>query len=990
MSDIEVSKLAEMVKAPVDVLMRQLKRAGIEVGSPDDKITDAQKLMLLERMRSGEGAGDDAPVTGGKKITLKSRGGDGAGAGSRKSGVEVRRKKTLSLRKDSAAAPGHSDPEADARAEELARQAERDRAERERLIQKAEQERRELEASRLRGGDVKAAAAETAPPVADTTPDTVAEAASSEPVAADTASEQAKAPEVPARKEAPEVAATEAAAEQDSAATATAKPNVADDKPASSGESGPAVAAAGTKADTPPAAEKPAAAKVAKPEVKKEVAKPEATPAQRRQAVANAARQEAAAALKRRPSRTARLKAEAAAAAAAAPPEKKAVAGAAKPAPKTEQAAKADTPAKTDAPAKTAVTRKEKKKIRTRERENPRGNVRGGGGRRGKKEVRVDRGEVKHGFEKPTAPVVREIEVPATIVVSDLAQKLAIRATDIIKVMMKMGMMVTINQSIDQETAMLVAEELGHVARPMQEMDDEAILASVLGQAKEFEKNTRPPVVTIMGHVDHGKTSLLDYIRESRVASGEAGGITQHIGAYHVDTDRGTVSFLDTPGHAAFTKMRARGAQVTDIVILIVAADDGVMPQTKEAIQHAKAAGVPMIVAINKMDKPEADAERVLNELSQNEVLTEDWGGDVPVVRVSAKTGQGIDELLETILLVAEVQELTAAVDAPATGTVIEASIERGRGVVATVLVREGTLHKGDILLCGTEYGRVRALFDERGRPVKEAGPSIPVSVLGLSSAPEAGDEAFVVSDERKAREVADLRREKQRDSRFAEQHSAKLDNMFNQMESGDKQQINLLVKGDVQGSVEAIRSELSKLSTDEIEVRIISSGVGGMNGSDIDLAAASKAIVVAFNVRADATARKSAQENDVEIRYYSIIYDVINDIRDAMSGMLSPETKEVFTGLAEVKDVFKSSEFGQVAGCLVVEGAVRKGNPIRVLRDNVVIYEGELESLRRHRDDVKEVNVGTECGIAVKNYNDVQAGDQIEVFEYIEVARKI
>ncbi|MFM2319569.1 MAG: translation initiation factor, partial [Pseudomonadota bacterium] len=535
-----------------------------------------------------------------------------------------------------------------------------------------------------------------------------------------------------------------------------------------------------------------------------------------------------------------------------------------------------------------------------------------------------------------------------------------------------------------------VAEELGHKATPMQVMDDEAILASVLGDNSDVALETRPPVVTIMGHVDHGKTSLLDYIRKTRVASGEAGGITQHIGAYHVDTSRGTVTFLDTPGHAAFTKMRARGAQVTDIVVLIVAADDGVMPQTKEAIQHAKEANVPMVVAINKIDKPQADVDRVLNDLSQVGVLTEEWGGDVPVVRVSAKTGVGIDELLETILLVAEVQELTAPVDVPAKGTVIEASIERGRGAVATVLIREGTLRKGDILLCGTQYGRVRALFDENGRSVKEAGPSIPVAVVGLSSAPEAGDEAFVVSDERKAREIAELRQEKLRDSRFAAQNSAKLDNMFSQMQTGARAQINLLVKADVQGSVEAIRSELLKLSTDEVEVRIISSGIGGLNESDMDLAAASKAIVVAFNVRADAGARRLAQDNDVEIRYYSIIYDVINDVRAAMSGMLSPETREVFLGLAEVRNVFRASGFGQVAGCLVVEGVVRRGNPIRVLRDNVVIYEGELESLRRHRDDVKEVQVGTECGIAVKDYNDVRVGDQIEVFEHVQVARSI
>lgn len=961
MSEIEVSELARMVKAPVDVLMRQLKRAGIEVSSPEDKITDAQKLMLLEGMREGS---DDAPVTGGKKITLKGRGTAGS---AKKPGIEVRRKKTLGLRKDSAAA-APVDVEAEARADELARQAEEDRLKRESLIQKAEQGRRELEASRLRGNK------------GVSEPEKPAGTPVSEPVT----------PEIPEAVDAPAEKMTEAVTEAPAEPAQKAAPPPVEKVETAARPEPEAPKSEPSKVAAPAPAEAAKPAKAAKP------APAEMTAKQRHEAVIAAARKDASSALKRRPSR-AKLKAEEAAkaakAAAAKPAEKK-VSPASQSVTATAKPAAAPAKAGETADNPGTVTRKDKKKIRTRERENPRenprGNVRGGGNRRGKKEIKVDRGEVKHGFEMPTAPVVYEIEVPATIVVTELAQKLAIRATDIIKAMMKMGLMVTINQTIDQETAMLVTEELGHIARPEQEMDDEALLAGVLGPAKDFAETVRPPVVTIMGHVDHGKTSLLDYIRETRVASGEAGGITQHIGAYHVETDQGTISFLDTPGHAAFSQMRERGAQVTDIIILIVAADDGVKPQTKEAIQHAKAAGVPMIVAINKMDKPEADADRVLNELSQNDVLTEDWGGDVPVARISAKTGDGIDALLETILLVAEVQELKAAVDAPAKGTVIEASIERGRGVVATVLVREGTLRKGDILLCGTEYGRVRALFDELGRPVKEAGPSIPVSVLGLSSAPEAGDEAFVVSDERKAREVADVRREKQRDTRFAAQQSTKLDNMFNQMESPDKQQINLLVKGDVQGSVEAIRSELAKLSTDEIEVRIIASGVGGMNGSDIDLAAASKAIVIAFNVRADGTARKNAQENDVEIRYYSIIYDVINDVRDAMSGMLSPETKEVFTGLAEVKDVFKSSEFGQVAGCLVVEGAVRRGHPIRVLRDNVVIYEGELESLRRHRDDVKEVNVGTECGIAVKNYNDVQAGDQIEVFEYIEVARKI
>ncbi|HPY39249.1 MAG TPA: translation initiation factor IF-2 [Thiolinea sp.] len=938
MSDIQVKALAAMVKAPVDVLMRQLKRAGIEVNSPEDKITDAQKLMLLERIKNEASGGKTETVdnrnAGAGKITLKRATPNGAGGNDRKpQGVEVRRKKTIGLRNSEADA--QADRAAEQRAETLARQAETDRRTREAMLEKAERERRELELQRMRRQ--KEVALQAQQPAAVQTPTAIpAVEQKTEQFANSTVQNELTTPVEPLVIPTLKTEQTFGAVEPEY------------------------LSVEATTVDTVSADGKDAA---------------NVSGLEQRQIVVDAARQEASDALKRRPSR--------------AKPKQSL-------APKHVIGIEDEEPAKVlpglvdteDSDAK----RGEKKKVKTRGRENERGNapiIQHKGNKR-KPGGRAPEREVKHGFEKPTAPVIREIEIPSSIIVSDLAQKLAIRATDIIKSMMKMGMMVTINQAIDQETAILVAEELGHKATPMQVMDDEAILASVLGDNSDVEVEARPPVVTIMGHVDHGKTSLLDYIRKTRVASGEAGGITQHIGAYHVETSRGTVTFLDTPGHAAFTKMRARGAQVTDIVVLIVAADDGVMPQTKEAIQHAKEAGVPMVVAINKIDKPQADIDRVLNDLSQVNVLTEEWGGDVPVVRVSAKTGVGIDDLLETILLVAEVQELKAPVDVPAKGTVIEASIERGRGAVATVLIREGTLRKGDILLCGTQYGRVRALFDENGRSVKEAGPSIPVAVVGLSSAPEAGDEAFVVSDERKAREIAELRQEKLRDSRFAAQNSAKLDNMFSQMQTGTRAQINLLVKADVQGSVEAIRSELLKLSTDEVEVRIISSGIGGLNESDMDLAAASKAIVVAFNVRADAGARRLAQDNDVEIRYYSIIYDVINDVRAAMSGLLSPETREVFLGLAEVRNVFRASGFGQVAGCLVVEGVVRRGSPIRVLRDNVVIYEGELESLRRHRDDVKEVQVGTECGIAVKDYNDVRVGDQIEVFVQVQVARSI
>ena len=594
----------------------------------------------------------------------------------------------------------------------------------------------------------------------------------------------------------------------------------------------------------------------------------------------------------------------------------------------------------------------------------------------------------KHGFERPTAPVVREVLIPETITVAELAQKMSVKATEVIKFMMTMGSMVTINQVIDQDTAILVVEEMGHVAKKLQENALEDALAQ---QAESTgERLHRAPVVTIMGHVDHGKTSLLDYIRRTRVAAGEAGGITQHIGAYHVQTEKGMVTFLDTPGHEAFTAMRARGAKATDIVVLVVAADDGVMPQTLEAVQHAKAGGVPMVVAVNKIDKPQAEPERVKQELVGHEVVPEEWGGDTMFVHVSAKTGEGVDALLDSILTQAEVMELTAVNDAPATGVVIESTLDKGRGPMATILVQNGTLHKGDVLLTGQEYGRVRAMFDENGKTVEEAGPSVPVVVLGLSGTPNAGDSAQVLPDERKAREIALFRQGKFRDVEFARQRGAKLEDMFSQMGQGEVSTLNMVVKADVQGSMEALRESLAKLSTSEVQVKLIGSGVGGINESDINLAVASSAVVVGFNVRADASARRTAEERGVELRYYSVIYDVIDDVRKALSGMLSPEIKEQIVGLAEVRDVFRSPKFGSIAGCLVVEGSVKRNNPIRVLRDNVVIYEGRLESLRRFKDDVNEVRAGTECGIGVKDYNDVKPGDQIEVYERIEVARQI
>lgn len=617
------------------------------------------------------------------------------------------------------------------------------------------------------------------------------------------------------------------------------------------------------------------------------------------------------------------------------------------------------------------------------DREEARAAVRGGKGGKHRKGSAL-----QQGFQKPAQAVNRDVIIGETITVGELANKMAVKGSQVIKAMMKLGAMATINQVIDQETAQLVAEEMGHkvILRRENELEEAVMSDRDTGAAAE----PRAPVVTIMGHVDHGKTSLLDYIRSTKVASGEAGGITQHIGAYHVETDNGMITFLDTPGHAAFTSMRARGAQATDIVVLVVAADDGVMPQTIEAIQHAKAAQVPVVVAVNKIDKPEADPDRVKNELSQYGILPEEWGGESQFVHVSAKAGTGIDDLLDAILLQAEVLELKAVRNGMASGAVIESFLDKGRGPVATVLVREGTLHKGDIVLCGFEYGRVRAMRDELGREVLEAGPSIPVEILGLSGVPAAGDEVTVVRDEKKAREVALYRQGKFREVKLARQQKSKLENMFANMTEGEVHEVNIVLKADVQGSVEAISDSLLKLSTDEVKVKIIGSGVGGITETDATLAAASNAILVGFNVRADASARKVIEAKSLDLRYYSVIYNLIDEVKAAMSGMLSPELKQQIIGLAEVRDVFKSPKFGAIAGCMVTEGTIKRHNPIRVLRDNVVIYEGELESLRRFKDDVNEVRNGMECGIGVKNYNDVRVGDMIEVFEIIEIQRSI
>ncbi|CAK4069428.1 translation initiation factor IF-2 [Vibrio sp. 16] len=632
--------------------------------------------------------------------------------------------------------------------------------------------------------------------------------------------------------------------------------------------------------------------------------------------------------------------------------------------------------------------RRKKKKKASNNDEQARGgrNQRGGKGRNKGKLAKP--ASMQQGFDKTATVAKADVVIGETIVVSELASKMSVKATEVIKVMMKMGAMATINQVIDQETAQLVAEEMGHkvIIRKENELE-EAVLSD---RDNNAEAVPRAPVVTIMGHVDHGKTSTLDYIRKAHVASGEAGGITQHIGAYHVETDNGMITFLDTPGHAAFTAMRARGAQATDIVVLVVAADDGVMPQTIEAIQHAKAAGVPLIVAVNKIDKEDANPDNVKNELAQYDVIPEEWGGENMFVHISAKQGTNIDGLLETILLQSEVLELTAVEEGMASGVVVESRLDKGRGPVATVLVQSGTLNKGDIVLCGQEYGRVRAMRDENGKEVTSAGPSIPVEILGLSGVPASGDEATVVRDERKAREVANYRQGKFREVKLARQQKAKLENMFSNMAAGEVAELNVVLKADVQGSVEAISDSLIKLSTDEVKVNIVGSGVGGITETDAVLAAASNAIILGFNVRADATARRTVENENLDLRYYSIIYQLIDEVKQAMGGMLAPEFKQEIIGLAEVRDVFKSPKLGAIAGCMVTEGTIKRNNPIRVLRDNVVIYEGELESLRRFKDDVQEVKNGYECGIGVKNYNDVRVGDQIEVFEIVEVKRTL
>ncbi len=926
MSDTSVTQLAELIGAPVSTLLQQLNDAGIDVTGADDRISDTQKLKLLEHIRQTQSSKTaSTPSKSGGKISLKRRSTSELTVGGSKSNVsvEVRRKKSFTRPAPTMETPADDLGDlatASNRTSELTEQLAKERQAREAAMAASKKSKEER---KLASQQRKAKAEQTS----EEKPDEI-QSAVTEPTGEATTREARE------TEDTNEVAAGSAQTTESVGSESETSATIEEQK-------------------TP---EKPA---------------PVLTPKEQREALAAAARAEASSALKKRPSRK-------------------------RPAPAPSDKPASVTPASPDTPLTTA--NKGKKKPFQGRSQGPGQNqlhIRGDkSGRRKKKgkrsrQVTIEQ-STEHAFEKPVAPVVRDVAIPETIVVSELAQKLAVKGADVIKAMMSMGVMATINQVIDQDTAILIVEEMGHKAHPAEPEDVESSVTSLLEDVDKYEKAPRPPVVTIMGHVDHGKTSLLDYIRASRVASGEAGGITQHIGAYQVKTDNGVISFLDTPGHAAFSQMRARGAQATDVVILVVAADDGVMPQTEEAIKHTRAAGVPLIVAINKIDKEAADPEKVKSELSKYEVIPEDWGGEDVFVNVSAKTGEGIDDLLEAILLVSEVLELKARKEGPATGIVIESRVEKGRGAVATVLVKEGSLNKGDVVLVGSEYGRIRAMINDLGQQVAEAGPSTPVEILGLSGTPGAGDDLIVLDSERKARELAQQRHEKERESHFATQQAAKLDAMFEKMKEGEKSTLNVMLKADVHGSAEAIKSSLQALSTPEVEVKIISSGVGGISETDVSLAHAADAVILGFNVRADAAARRVASESGVEIRYYSIIYELIDDVRDAMSGLLKPELREELIGIAEVKDVFKGSGFGQIAGCLVIEGSVKKGEPIRVLRNDVVIYEGELESLRRHQDDVKEVKMGTECGIGVKNYDDVRPGDLIEVFSRTEIKRTL
>ncbi|MGH1508036.1 translation initiation factor IF-2 [Ralstonia solanacearum] len=966
MASTTVAQLAGELNRSAAALLEQLQAAGVQKATPEDVITESDKTRLLDYLKRAHGSAEDGArkkITLTKRETSEIRQADATGK-TRTVQVEVRKKRVLIKRDEHGAAPSEAEasvapaaPVVDA--EEVARREAEQRQQAELLARqeaelKARQEAMEREEAERRARQEAAEA------------------------------EQRRQAELAAKKAEEEAAAARAAAE------------ASDEAPRRKAEEDAARLASEREAAQKAAEEARARADKIKAE----------EDAARKRREAAEAEVRAIREMMSAPARVLKTPAERKA------EEKKAEqsgtlhkpvkpAGEARPA--APAAKKAAAPAATPAAAPAGDKKGGRGGKSGGWQDDARGNKRGGlktrgdtgggndGWRAGSKGGRNRHGDDnRNAFQAPTEPVVREVHVPETISVAELAHKMAVKAAEVIKQMMKLGQMVTINQVLDQETAMIVVEEMGHQAVAAKLDDPEALLVEGVQEQQNVEAETRPPVVTVMGHVDHGKTSLLDYIRRAKVAAGEAGGITQHIGAYHVETQRGVITFLDTPGHEAFTAMRARGAKATDIVILVVAADDGVMPQTKEAIAHAKAAGVPIVVAINKIDKPDANPDRVKQELVAESVIPEEYGGESPFVPVSAKTGQGIDDLLENVLLQAEVLELKAPVSAPAKGLVVEAQLDKGKGPIATVLVQSGTLKRGDVVLAGTAYGRVRAMLDENGKPAKEAGPSIPVEIQGLSEVPGAGEEVIVLPDERKAREIALFRQGKFRDVKLARQQAAKLETMLEQMSEGEVKTLPLIIKADVQGSQEALVHALNKLSTGEVRVQVVHGAVGGISESDVNLATASKAVIIGFNTRADAGARKLAEHQGIDIRYYNIIYDAVDEVKAAMSGMLSPEKKEETTGTVEVRQVFHVPKVGAVAGCMVLDGIVKRSSLVRVLRDNVVIFSGELESLKRFKDDVKEVKQGFECGLSIKNFNDVKEGDQLEIYEITEVARTL
>ncbi|CAJ0719910.1 Translation initiation factor IF-2 [Ralstonia edaphis] len=964
MASTTVAQLAGELNRSASALLEQLQAAGVQKATPEDVITESDKTRLLDYLKRAHGSAEDGArkkITITKRETSEIRQADATGK-TRTVQVEVKKKRVLVKRDEPNAAQAESEaaeaaPVVDA--EEVARREEEQRRQAELLVRqeaelKARQEAMEREEAERR------ARQEAAEAEQKRQAELAAKKAEEEAVAARAAAEASD--EAPRRKA--EEDAARLATEREAAQKAADEARVAADK---------------IKAEEDAARKRREAAEAEARAIREMMSAPARvlkTPAERKAEEVKKAEQSGTLHKPVKPAGEARP-----------------AATAKKPAAPAPAAAAPSSPTGDKKGGRGKSGWQDDNRTGKRGGLKTRGDTGGGadGWRSGSKGGRNRHGDDnRNAFQAPTEPVVREVHVPETISVADLAHKMSVKAAEVIKQMMKLGQMVTINQVLDQETAMIVVEEMGHQAVAAKLDDPEALLIGGVEEPTNAEAETRPPVVTVMGHVDHGKTSLLDYIRRAKVAAGEAGGITQHIGAYHVETDRGVITFLDTPGHEAFTAMRARGAKATDIVILVVAADDGVMPQTKEAIAHAKAAEVPIVVAITKVDKPEANPDRVKQELVAESVIPEEYGGDVPFVPVSAKTGEGIDSLLENVLLQAEVLELKAPVNAPAKGLVVEAQLDKGKGPIATVLVQSGTLKRGDVVLAGTAYGRVRAMLDENGKPAKEAGPSIPVEIQGLSEVPGAGEEVLVLPDERKAREIALFRQGKFRDVKLARQQAAKLENMLEQMSEGDVKSLPLIIKADVQGSQEALVHSLQKLSTDEVRVQIVHAAVGGITESDVNLATASKAVIIGFNTRADAGARKLAEHQGIDIRYYNIIYDAVDEVKAAMSGMLSPEKREETTGLVEVRQVFHVPKVGAVAGCMVLDGFVKRNSLVRVLRANVVIFSGELDSLKRFKDDVKEVKQGFECGLSIKNFNDVQEGDQLEIYEITEVARTL